>query len=231
MIIGNFRPGIGGYRKQRGFAHIGKAHQAHVGQKPQLQDHFPALSGQPCLGETGQLAGGRGKMLVAPAAAASSGQHKVPIAGHIGHNLFRLGIPHHRAPGDLNDQVFPSLTGAPASLAVAAGSGGVFPPVSEIHEGRQMIVHPQDYIASVTAVAAIRPSRRHIFLPVKRHRTVAALPGRDGNSHLIHKHKRASFWLQNHFASHASTSPSCLRSAQRLWTPQTRRRYKKGCCS
>ena len=71
MIIGNLGLGVRHPGKQGGFSHVREAHQSHVRDDLQLQQHLQLLSRLTRLGVFGHLHGGRGKMLVAGSAPAA----------------------------------------------------------------------------------------------------------------------------------------------------------------
>ena len=116
VVVGDLGLGPADHAEQGGLAHVGKAHQPHVGQQLQLQHNLPALTGQAGLGEAGDLAGGGGKVLVAPSAPAAPAQDKGGLVRHIPDDLAGGGIPDDGATGHLEEQVLP----VPAGAAVAA---------------------------------------------------------------------------------------------------------------
>ena len=189
VVVGNFRPGVGRNRQQGGFAHVGEAHQAHVRQQLQLQNHVPRLALQARLGKPGHLPGGGGIVGIAPAAPAALGQDEVLPGGHIHDDLIAFRIPNHRAPGHLDDQVLAPLARHLPALAVDTGLSGVLALVAEVQQGGQVVVDPENDAAAVAAVAAVRAAGGHIFFPVEGHRTVAAPAANDGNSNFIYKHR------------------------------------------
>ena len=69
VVVGDLGVCLGDHAQEGGFTHVGEAHQTHVCQQLQLQNHIVALAGETGLGEAGHLTGGGGEMLVAPAAA------------------------------------------------------------------------------------------------------------------------------------------------------------------
>ena len=182
VVVGDLGPGLAHHGEQGGLAHVGEAHQAHVGQELELQDHVPALAGQARLGEAGHLPGGGGEVLVAPAAVAPPGQHEAVGLGHVADDLLRLRVPHHRAPGHLDDQVRPVLAGAALALAVHAVFRHVLALVPEVHQGGL-----QDHAAPPAAVAAVGAAGGHVLLPVEGHRAVAAVARLDCDAGGIHK--------------------------------------------
>ncbi len=71
MIVGNIRLCLADHRNQRGFTDIREAHQTHIGQQLEFQRNFQLFARRTGFGKTGRLSGRRGKMGIAPAAAAA----------------------------------------------------------------------------------------------------------------------------------------------------------------
>ena len=187
VVVGDLGVGLAHHAQKRGFAHVGEAHQPHVGQQLQLQHHVVGLAGQARLGKAGHLAGGGGEMLVAPAAAAAPAQDEGLIVGHILNDLVGLGVTHQRAPGYPDGQALAVLAGLAAALAVHTVGGHVFALVAEVHQGGHIVVHLQDDGAAVAAVAAVGTACRYVFLTVKGNGTVAAVTGPAGDARLVNK--------------------------------------------
>ena len=187
MVVGDLGVGLADHTEQRAFAHIGKAHQTHVRQQLQLQHHIVALAGQARLGKAGNLTGGGGEMLVAPAAPAALAQHIGGIVGHVLDDLAALGVAHQRAPGHTDGQALAVLAGLAAALTVHAVAGHIFALVAEVHQRGHVVVHLQDDGAAVAAVAAVGAAGGDVLLPMERHRAVAAIAGPNGDPRLINK--------------------------------------------
>ena len=175
MVVGDLGLGPGDHAQEGGLAHVGKAHQPHVGQQFQLQQHLPALAGQAGLGKAGGLAGGGGEVLVAPAAVAALGQDEVGLGGQVADDLPGGQIPHHRALWHPDDQVGPILARAALAPAVLAVLRGVLALVAKVQQGGHMGIHPQHHVAASAAVAAVRAAGGHILLPVEGDGTASAV--------------------------------------------------------
>ena len=128
-------------------------------------------------------------MLVAPATAAALAEDKVRIVGHILDDLVRCGIAHDRTARDLNDKVLAALAGAARALPVLTGCRSVFALVAEVHQRGEVVVHAQDDIAALAAVAAVRAASGHIFLAVEGNGTIAAVARLHRNLDFINKHR------------------------------------------
>ena len=199
MVVGDLGMGLCHHAQQRGFAHVGEAHQSHVRQQLQLQHHIMAFAGQACLGEAGHLTGGRGEMLVAPTAAAALAQHIGLVVGHVLDDLVGLGVAHQRAPGHADGETLAVLAGLAAALTVHAVIGHILALVAEIHQGGHVVVHLQNNGAAVAAVTAVGTAGGNVFFPVKGHRAVAAVAGAAGDPGLVDKavcHSVTSLYLK-----------------------------------
>ena len=75
-VVGHLGPGCREGRQERGLARVGKAHEADVGDEPQLQPQAALLAGLALLGMLGRLVGGRGEVRVAEAASAAPRHHE-----------------------------------------------------------------------------------------------------------------------------------------------------------
>ena len=80
MVVGDFGLGRADGRNDGALAHVRKAHQAHVRNQLQLQTHLQLLALSAGLRKFRDLARGRGKMHVAPAAAPAAGHHHGLVA-------------------------------------------------------------------------------------------------------------------------------------------------------
>ena len=132
-------------------------------------------------------------MGIAPAAPATLGDNKVLAGGHIHNNLIAFGIPNHRAPGHLDGQCLTPFAVTVFSGAVSTGLGGVFSFITEVKQGRHIVIDLQNDITAVTAVAAVRAAGCHIFFPVKGNGAVTAATADDGDAYFIYKHRISSF--------------------------------------
>ena len=189
VVVCDLRAGIGRDGQQRGLADIREADKADIRQQLQLQHDLVLLAGQAGLGKARHLTGRRGKMLVAPATAAALAEDKVRIVGHILDDLVRCGIAHDRTARDLNDKVLAALAGAARALPVLTGCRSIFALVAEVHQRGEVVVHAQDDIAALAAVAAVRATCGHIFLAVEGNGTIAAVTGLHRHLDFINKHR------------------------------------------
>ena len=133
---------------------------------------FPGHTG---LCEFGDLAGGRGKMHIAPAALAALGDHHGLIARNIRDHQAGFGFLHQRAAGHLDDKIRGIFAGAALCAAILPIFGVVLALIAEVHQGRQVIIRLKHHIAAAAAIAAIGAAGCHKLFAVKTDRAVAAL--------------------------------------------------------
>ena len=188
VVVGDLGPGIGRDGEQGGLTHIGETHQTHVCQQLQLQNDVTLLAGCTLLGKTGYLTGGRGKVGIAPAAAAALRDDKILAGGHIHDDGIGSSIPDNGTSGHLDDQRLAALAVPVAALAVDTGLCAVLTLIAKIQQRRHIVIDSQNDAAAMAAIAAIGAAGCHIFLPVECHRTVAASAADHGNSNFIYKH-------------------------------------------
>ena len=146
-----------------------------------------ALTGEAAFCESGSLAGGGGEVGVAPAALAALAENIGLIAGHVLDDLIGLRIPDQCAPGNPDGEALAVLAGFALAGAVHAVFGGVFALVAKIHQGGEIVVHLENDVAAVAAVAAVGAACGDIFFTVEGYAAVAAIAGLHGDAGLIHK--------------------------------------------
>ena len=187
VVVGDLGLSPADHAEQRGLTHIGETYQSHISQQFQFQNNLAALAGVARLGKAGDLPGGGGEVLVAPAAPAALAEDEGGVIRHIVDDLLGGGVPDDGAPGDPQDQVRAVSAGATLAAAVCAVGGGVLALIAEVHQGGHMIVHRDHHVAAPAAVAAVRAAGGHIFLPVEGDHAVAAVAGADGDLRGIYK--------------------------------------------
>ena len=188
VVVGDFRPCVGGDGEQCGLAHVGEAYQTYVRQQLQFQNHIPLLTLQAGLGESGHLPGGGGVVGIAPAPTAAPGNDKVLAGGHIHDDLTGLGIPDNGAPGDVDDEIFAPFAGHFPTHAVDTGGCLILALIAEVQQSGQIVVDVEHHTAAMTAVAAVGAAGGNVFFPVEGHGAVAAPSADDRNANLIYKH-------------------------------------------
>ena len=99
-----------------------------------------------------------------------------------------MGVPDHRALGDLDDEIFTPLAAHAPAQAVGPGGGNVLALIAKIQQGGEVGIDVQHHTAAVTAVASVRTACGHIFFPVEGHGPVAATASAHGNAYFIYEH-------------------------------------------
>ena len=94
-------------------------------------------------------------------------------------------VPEQGAPGDLDGQTLAVFPGAALALTVHAVARHILALVAEVHQRAHMVVHDADDVPAAPAVAPVGAARRHVFLPVEGHRTVAPAPGDDADGGFV----------------------------------------------
>ena len=161
VIIGDLRPRLGHFGKQRGLAHVGKSHQPDVRNGFQFQNHFARLRLFARLGKMRRMApaGNETRVALAPAAADEHGLF-LPVLKNIRNDVSALFVLYHRAEGHFEKKSF-------AVLAEA------------VFRAAPLAVFDERHVAAPAAVAAVGPAVHHALEMKKRGDAVAAVAGLD----------------------------------------------------
>lgn len=127
-------------------------------------------------------------MGVAPAASAALCGDKRLVRRHVRHQSARFVVKNERPLGHGDNQILARFSEAALRAARLSRRGGVFAFIAEIRQRVQPRVHLEHDVAAAPAVAAVGAARRDIFLAVKRHGAVAAVPRFHGDHCLVDKH-------------------------------------------
>ena len=103
------------------------------------------------------------------------------------HQAAGLRIPDQGASRNPNLQIGSVLSRAAFALAVRAVGGSVFSLITEVHQGRHIIIRDKDNASATAAVSSVRTAGRDVFFSVERDRTVSALSGVQVDSCFINK--------------------------------------------
>ena len=175
--------------EQGGLAHVRESDQPHICQKLELQPDVPLLAGRAVLCKAGDLPRRSGKVGVPPAAAPALCGGELIHFGHICHHGPALILPDDGAARHTDDKAFTLTAVAAAALAILPAGGGVFPPVAEVRQRGEVVVHLKDDVPAASAVAAVRSACSHIFFTVKGDGAVTAVARLDVDDRIIYKHK------------------------------------------
>ena len=86
MIVCDLGLGRADGGDEGGFAHVGETNESHIRDQLQLQRDLDVLTGHTGLGKLGDLAGRRGKMCIAVAAAAALCHGDGGVVGQVGND-------------------------------------------------------------------------------------------------------------------------------------------------
>ena len=177
--------------QQGGFAGIGQADQADVGEQFQL-DHQPALLARLPRGSLARRpVGGGGEAGVAqPAAAAGGGEKGLFGLGQVGEHNAAVRILDDRAERHADDAVLAAPAVLVAALAAAAVVRPEVGPVTEIDERAQVAVGHQKDVPALAAIAAVGPAPGHEFFPPETDAAVTAVTGFHKELGLVDKSHR-----------------------------------------
>ena len=177
MVVGDLGARRRQHADERRLAHVGEADEPDVGNDLKLQLDVQVLARQAGFGELGDLARRRGKMGVAPAAAAAAGDDDRLGPRKVGDDQAALGFFKDGAARHADDEVVGVGAALALGAAVLAVGGGVFALVAEIHQRRKVVIGHKKDVAAAAAVAAVRPAGRDVFFAVEGHGAVAAFAG------------------------------------------------------
>ena len=174
--------------QQRGFAGVGEAHEADVGQHFQFQDEpafFSVLAG---LGVVGRLVGGTLEMVVSPAAlAAATKDEFLVFFDQFGDDFFGFGIFHNDALGHFQDDVGPVFAPFEGFGAVPSVLGTHHFTVAQMNERPKLRVHPKDDVSAAPAVTAVGTALWDIFCPVQVGASCSSVPAGAEDAYVVYE--------------------------------------------
>ena len=135
-------------------------------------------------------------MDIPPTAAAALCDDLRLIAGEVRKNASGLGFLDQSAPRHADDEILAALAIAARTAAIFPTRGYIFALIAEIRQGGEVVVHLEDNIAALSAVAAVRPAGGHILFPMERNGSIAAFACFDGDFCMVDKHRVSlpSYW-------------------------------------
>jgi len=187
-VVSDFGAGCGDLRYKRGFAGIGEADEADLGEKLQLEADVPLLSCSPLLGKTRSLAARGGEVHVPLPAVSTTGHRKaVPVAGKIMENLAAIRVshlgPHRNEQGQVRAAFSCLLLTAPVG---ASGRSEVSLEV-KIKEGLLGMCGLEDHVTALAAVTAVGTAPRHELLTSETHAPITTVAAPNVNIDLVDK--------------------------------------------
>jgi hypothetical protein len=165
-IVGYLRTCRRNFGNERRLPYAWKSEQPHIRQELQLQPEFALLPRLAGLGEPGSLVGGSGKSGISLSAATAAQQdHPLPRFGQIRQHLVGFTISDNGTRRNRNNQVF--SVGAMPVLPhpVNASTSFLMGPLPKVQESGKAWRNLKDYVTTLAAVTAVRPSLRDKLLP------------------------------------------------------------------
>ena len=188
-VVGDLRVRGGQRREQRRLAGVRKAHEADVGDEPELQADPALLAGLTLLGVLRGLVRRRREVLVAEAAAPAPGDHRRLADGdEIGDQGPGRIVVDGRARRDGKDQVRAGLAVTPRPLAATSAGSLEVVAVLEVAKGRLAGIDREMDGGTPAAVTAVGAAARDVRLLAERRRAVTAVAGADVDLHPVEKH-------------------------------------------
>ena len=221
----------GGHRADKGgFAGVGHAQQANVGQHLELQLQL-ALLARLAVGELARRAVDRAfKVDIAqPALAATGDDDFHAVGGQVGHHFAGQRIGNQRAHRHAQDNIVRALAIAVGAPAVFAVAGDVFFHKAVVHQGVDVFVRHGNHIAAAPAVTAIRAAARDEFFPAHAGRAIAALAAAHFDARFVDEFhvtllERSQAWPR---CARGNGEPSAAAPGRGSWftaAPQTTKR-------
>ena len=128
-------------------------------------------------------------MLIAKSASAALQDHLPKVVpGHVRNDLTAFRFPHYRAVGHFYHKAFSVLAVAALFAALFPVLCDVLPLMAEIGKGIESLVHLEDQVAALAAVAAVGAAVGHIEFSPEGDMAVAALAASDIDFCSICKH-------------------------------------------
>src|SRR5207249_3364724 len=117
------------------------------------------------------------------------------VSRHVDDRLTGFLVDNYGPDRDLDNnilRVLPTLVAAPVGAVF-----GLKPLLqAQVVEGTAVTIGDQNEVAAATSVGPVGASSRHVFFPVKTHRTRTAAPGNELHHGFIQKHRRKfTGWL------------------------------------
>ena len=189
-VVGDLGAGGGEARDERGFADVGVADEAGVGEEAELEAVVAGFAGAAEFVLARGLVGGGGEVLVAAAAATAAGDDDLVVgAGEVVDELAGVVVVEEGADGDVEDGGLAGGAGHVGAEAVAAALGLPLGVEAEVDEGVVGERGAHEDVAAVAAVAAGGTAAGDEFFAAEGHAAVAAVAGLDSDLGFVDEHR------------------------------------------
>src|SRR6056297_2602666 len=174
-IVGDLGTRVRDRGQQAGLAGVRVAHQARVGDRPQLEAQTAQSALAAVLREARRAAGGRREAGVAAAAlAARRDDGGGARLEQVGDDLAAVQIPGDGPHRHVEDQVVPALAGLLPALALLTGAAAVALAGNQSGQRPHVVDRAEHHRAAVPAVSPVRTALGDVLEAQERHRAVAA---------------------------------------------------------
>jgi len=187
-VVSDLGAGGGDLRYKGGFAGVGEADEADLGEKLQLEADIPLLSGSSLLGKTRSLATRSGEVHVPLPAVSTTGHHiAVPVARKIMEDLATIPVSHLSPYRDEQGQVGTAFSRLLLAAAVGASGRSEVSLEVKIEEGLLGVRGLEDHITALAAVTAVGTAPRHELFTPETHAPITTVAAPDVNIDLVDK--------------------------------------------
>ncbi|OPZ72789.1 MAG: hypothetical protein BWY80_01064 [Firmicutes bacterium ADurb.Bin456] len=151
---------------------------------------------------------GGGKTGIAPTTPATPGYHNLlAVLEQIGYDFPAISILHYRAYREPQNKVVTGCSMPVLALPMSAPFSPIVPFVTEINQGPQPFVSPENNVAATAPVTSPGSAFRYILFPAHGHAPVATIAALDIYPCLIKKHhNHLWFSLTNYYFSFPGNS-------------------------
>lgn len=187
-VVSDLGAGGGDLRYKGGFAGVGEADEADLGEKLQLEADIPLLSGSSLLGKTRSLATRSGEVHVPLPAVSTTGHHiAVPVARKIMEDLATIPVSHLGPYRDEQSQVRTAFSRLLLAAAMGASGRSEVSLEVKIEEGLLGIRGLEDHITALAAVTAVRTAPRHELFTSETYTPITTVAAPNVNIDLVDK--------------------------------------------
>ena len=188
-VVGDLGLGGGEAGDEGGFADVGVADEAGVGEQTEFEAVVALFAGAAEFVLARGLMGGGGEVLVAAASAAAAGDDDgLAGVGEVVDEFAGLVVEEEGADGDFEGDGLAGFAGAVGAEAVAAALGLVLGVEAEVDQGVVGEGGGHEDVAAVAAVSAGGAATGNELLAAEGHAAVAAVAGLDADFCFINKH-------------------------------------------
>lgn len=187
-VVGDFGAGGGDLRYEGGFAGVGEADEAHLGEELQLEPDMPLFSCSSFLGKARSLATRGGEVHVSLPAVSTPGHHiAVPVAGEVMEDLATSRVSHLGPYREEQRQVRTTFSCLLLTATMSTSGRSEVSLEVKIEEGLLGIRGLEDHITASAAVTAVGTAPRHELFTSETHAPITTVAAPNVNIDLVDK--------------------------------------------